>query len=682
MASLNKVNPPERLELGCNATEKWQLFKQRWANYVTITELNSTNNRDKLKPMFLHCLNDDALRAYNSFQLSEDASIETVIQKFDDFIIGEINVTYERYIFNKRIQAEGETFELFHAEAQRLMNNCKYCDNCRESILRDKIIVGINDKCLQKDLLKVRDLNLKQCIDMCRAHESANKQNMQMKSETVHKIQKYTKNFHKNLKTCKFCGKKHEFVKEKCPAFGKTCGKCNKKNHFAAMCSSSSNSETRNEKRKPKKLFKHKKVNLIEEDNSDYEEEWINAVTDKISKQVKCIMIINKKNVTFQVDKGSSVNIIPKEYVYSEKLNITNTVLKTWNNDNYKPLGECRLSVKNPKNGRKYNVNFVVSDNDLMPILGLKASIHMNLIKVQDSNFEMVNNVCEEYADVFDENRLGLIKGDVNLKLEYGSKPVIMANRKCPVSLRQPLKDELDRLIKLDVIKPIEEPTPWCSQVVVSPKKNGKIRLCLDPQELNKVLQRERYSLPILDDVLHELRQATVFSKADLSSGYWHLKLDEESSKLTTFQTCFGRYRWVRLPFGLSVSAEIFQKRLNSVFENLPGIVCIADDVIIHGKNDEEHDLNMKIFLDKCKTSGIQLNKAKFEHKVSSLTFMGHKVTKDGLQVDTEKIKAIEKFPKPSNGDLLKLVTFRDNLVTFRDNCSATIRFTCQHRSN
>ena len=523
MASLNKVNPPERLELGCNATVKWQLFKHRWANYVTITELNSPNI-DKLKPMFLHCLNDDALRAYNSFQLSEDASIETVIQKFDDFIIGEINVTYERYIFNKRIQAEGETFELFHAEAQRLMNNCKYCENCRESILRDKIIVGINDKCLQKDLLKVRDLNLKQCIDMCRAHESANKQNMQMKRETVHKILKYTKNFHKNLKTCKFCGKKHAFVKEKCPALGKTYGKYNKKNHFAAMCSSSSNSETRNEKRKPKKLFKPKKVNLIEEDNSKYEEEWINAVTYKISKQVKCIMVINKKNVTFQVDTGSSVIIIPKEYVYSEKLNITNTVLKTWNNDNYKPLGECRLSVKNPKNGRKYNVNFVVSDNDLMPILGLKASVHMNLIKVQDSNFEMVNNVCEEYAGVFDENILGLIKGDVNLKLEYGSKPIIMANRKCPVSLCQPLKDELDRLIKLDVI-------------------------------------------------------------------------------------------------------------------------CISDDVIIHGKNDEEHDLNMKIFFYKCKTSGIQLNKAKFKHKVSSLTFMGRKVTKDGLQVDTEKIKAIEKFP-------------------------------------
>ena len=100
------------------------------------------------------------------------------------------------------------------------------------------------------------------------------------------------------------------------------------------------------------------------------------------------------------------------------------------------------------------------------------------------------------------------------------------------------------------------------------------------------------------------------------------------------------------------------------MFENLPGIVCIADDVIIHGKNDEEHDLNIKIFLDKCKTSGIQLNKAKFEHKVSSLTFMGHKVTKDGLQVDTEKVKAIQKFPEPSNVSELRSFLGLVNFVT------------------
>ena len=74
------------------------------------------------------------------------------------------------------------------------------------------------------------------------------------------------------------------------------------------------------------------------------------------------------------------------------------------------------------------------------------------------------------------------------------------------------------------------------------------------------------------------------FSKADSSSGYWHIQLDDTSSRLTTFQTCFGRFRWLRLPFGISMSSEIFQKRFLEAVDDLPGVICIADDVVIHGK--------------------------------------------------------------------------------------------------
>ena len=90
---------------------------------------------------------------------------------------------------------------------------------------------------------------------------------------------------------------------------------------------------------------------------------------------------------------------------------------------------------------------------------------------------------------------------------------------------------------------PVDEPTAWVSQSECTLKKNNKIRLWLDPQELNKVLLREHYTMPTLDDILRRLSDNTVFSKADLASGYWHIKLSETSSKLTTFQTCFGRYR-------------------------------------------------------------------------------------------------------------------------------------------
>ena len=97
-------------------------------------------------------------------------------------------------------------------------------------------------------------------------------------------------------------------------------------------------------------------------------------------------------------------------------------------------------------------------------------------------------------------------------------------------------------------------------------EETGALPVCVDPHELNKTLQREHYTLPTLEDMLHEHRDPTVFSKADLSSGYWHVKLDDESSILTTFQTCFGRYRWCRLPFGTTVSSEVFQKHLLAAY--------------------------------------------------------------------------------------------------------------------
>ena len=200
----------------------------------------------------------------------------------------------------------------------------------------------------------------------------------------------------------------------------------------------------------------------------------------------------------------------------------------------------------------------------------------------------------------------------------------------------------------------MDEPTPWCSQLVIASKKNGDIRVCLDPKELNKALLREHYTLPILEDTLHELGQSRVFTKADLSSGYWHIELDEESSKLTTFQTCFGRYKWLRLPFGLNVSSEIFQKRIFQCFSGLSGIVCIADDVVIHGKTIEEHDKNLELFLQRCRDNNVVLNKDKMVLRTDSITFMGHIVTKDGLKSDPEKVQAIKDFPVPTKVDELR----------------------------
>ena len=116
---------------------------------------------------------------------------------------------------------------------------------------------------------------------------------------------------------------------------------------------------------------------------------------------------------------------------------------------------------------------------------------------------------------------------------------------------------------------------------------------------------------------------------------------------LTTFATPFGRYRWLRLPFGLKVSSEIFQQRLHHALEGLEGVRCIADDVIIWGRTDEEHDTRVRTFLNCCVDKGITLSKEKCRFGLSEIPFMGHVLTSDGLKPDPSKVEAVQNMVPP-----------------------------------
>ena len=145
-----------------------------------------------------------------------------------------------------------------------------------------------------------------------------------------------------------------------------------------------------------------------------------------------------------------------------------------------------------------------------------------------------------------------------------------------------------------------------------------------------------------------------MFSTVDLRSGFWHCVLDEESSLLTTFGTPYGRFRWLRLPFRLSVSPEIFHKRVNQVLEGLEGILNIADDILVYGVGDTaekanaDHDRKLKALLLRCRERGIAFNKEKLKLRVQRVTFMGHVLTDSGVEPDPDKIEAII-LPKPHN---------------------------------
>ena len=147
---------------------------------------------------------------------------------------------------------------------------------------------------------------------------------------------------------------------------------------------------------------------------------------------------------------------------------------------------------------------------------------------------------------------------------------------------------------RLGVIVKETSPTDWCSPMVVVRKSDGKLRICVDLKRLNTATQRERYMLPTIDDILHTLDDAQVFSKLDASSGYWQLRLHEDSSKLTTFIAPFGRFRFIRLPFGICSASEIFQREMSEVLHGLAGMSVYQDDIIVSGKDVEEYDDRLK----------------------------------------------------------------------------------------
>ncbi|KAJ8381193.1 hypothetical protein SKAU_G00019710 [Synaphobranchus kaupii] len=202
----------------------------------------------------------------------------------------------------------------------------------------------------------------------------------------------------------------------------------------------------------------------------------------------------------------------------------------------------------------------------------------------------------------------------------------------------------------LGVIKKTEEPTDWVnSMVCVSSKKNDKLRVCMDPKDLNANIRRKHYQIPKREEIVSEMTGAKYFSKMDASNGFWQLKLDEESAKLCTFNTPFGRYSYQRLPFGISSAPEIFHRAMEQIVEGLEGVRVYVDDLVVWGSTQEEHDTRLEKTLQRIQQYGLKLNRDKCRFGVSEITFLGDKISAEGVQPDKTKVQAIHDMEKPKD---------------------------------
>ena len=224
----------------------------------------------------------------------------------------------------------------------------------------------------------------------------------------------------------------------------------------------------------------------------------------------------------------------------------------------------------------------------------------------------------------------------------------------------------------MGVITRVEQPTDWCAGIVVVPKPNGSLQICVD---LNESARRERHILPSVDHVLVQLSGATVFTKLDANAGFWQIKLSEASSLYTTFITPFGRYCFKRLSFGITSATEFFQKTMSAILVDLDGVVCMIDDILIHGSNQEEHDRRLTDVLDKLHQAGVTLNKDKCKFSTNCVQFLGQQVDSQGIRPDPQKVAAIQQIAPPTNvKELRRFLGMTNYLSKFTPNLAETTK--------
>ena len=173
--------------------------------------------------------------------------------------------------------------------------------------------------------------------------------------------------------------------------------------------------------------------------------------------------------------------------------------------------------------------------------------------------------------------------------------------------------------------------------------------VCLDPRDLNQAIKSQHYQLPTAEDILSQMAGAKYFSKLDASSGYWQLKLDEESSKLLAFHTPFGRYKFKRLPFGVNCASEIFQAEVTEILEGLEGCANAQDDIVVWGDTKDNHDRRLKNVLSRIRFSGLKLNRSKFIFGSNQIMYLGQLLTSKGVKADPQKVSAIDHSRKYHN---------------------------------
>lgn len=295
----------------------------------------------------------------------------------------------------------------------------------------------------------------------------------------------------------------------------------------------------------------------------------------------------------------------------------------------------------------------------------LEREVNGLIIAMNEEEEEQLQSLLRQYEDVFKSNGLPTIHAEHCIDTKNHGPISVPPYRLSPVR-KEVLRKEIDKMLNENIIEPCT--SPWAAPVVMVPKPNGDVRVCIDYRRLNAVTVPDAYPIPRIDDLLHAAKPTRYMTTLDLKAGYWQIKVRQEDQDKTAFITPFGIYKFKRMPFGLRNAPATFQRLIDRFRVNLEHVKMLAylDDLIIFSTTFSSHLSDLRDVFEMMREYNFTINKEKCRFCCTAIKYLGHLITPEGLQTDPEKIKAIRNLPAPTNVR---------HLMSFLQTCSWYRRF-------
>lgn len=696
MAATHAVQSTFSIEPYNPVTANWTRWLQRLEGAFKIFEI-----KDEARvPYLLHYVGAAAFEVLCDRLAPADPFEQTyqvIKEKLQQYYAPPPLEIAENYKFNLRKQQDGESVQDFVSALHKLSLHCNFGDYLRTAI-RNQLVFGLSNKRTQARLLEVKDLTLDKATQIATSMELSEKGTEELHGEAKVSVVQAKKTNRKALNTNKQnkMSKNNNFVPPKQTTSGTSssnytrslpnsnvnssirCYRCGR-GHLASKCTLDLKTRCTT-CGKPGHL---RKVCFSQKQEANHLEEILTMEHPEFRQKFETTLRVNNKPVKFEVDTGAAVSVMGIKLARSlfpgTPIRHSNLKLISFCDKEIETLGLITVTVQNNSDTRE--LNLYLTNSNRGPLLGCEWILQLRhwekfrelLACVESMNtVEMNTNsrlhtLLEKYKEIQLPGVAKITGIKAKLTLKEHAHPVFLKARPVLFKLIPMVEEELKRLETTGILEKVDA-SDWATPIVPVLKSNKQIRICGDfSVTLNPQLVVDEHPLPTSDELCNSMANGRIFSKIDLRQAYLQLEVREEDKPLLTLNTSKGLYCCNRLMYGIASAPAIWQRTIETILSDIPGVVVFLDDVRIAGSSEEDHLQKLEEVFKRFQRYNIRINVEKSEFCTDKIYYCGYVIDRYGLHKAPEKMKAIKEMRKPENKtevrSFLGMITYYGNFI-------------------